>query len=78
MVKVKFFITAMLSVSLLAGCSSTKVSKNSDDPGKIQIVAAENFYGEVAKAVGGDLVEVISILNRPDMDPHDFEPTPQV
>jgi zinc/manganese transport system substrate-binding protein len=75
MIKFKFLITTILSVSLLAGCSSTKVS---DVPGKIQIVAAENFYGEVAKAVGGDLVEVISILNSPDMDPHDFEPTPQV
>jgi zinc/manganese transport system substrate-binding protein len=73
--KASLLLTAILIVGLLSGCGSTKDSKNS---GKIKIVVAENFYGEVAKAVGGDLVEVISILTSPDMDPHDFEPTPQV
>lgn len=46
------------------------------DGGKIRIVAAENFYGEVAEAVGGDDVEVLSLLTSPDADPHDYEPTP--
>ena len=40
------------------------------------IVAAENFYGEVAAAIGGDHVAVTSILINPDIDPHDFEATP--
>ncbi|NBD24129.1 metal ABC transporter solute-binding protein, Zn/Mn family [Paenibacillus glycinis] len=43
---------------------------------KIAIVAAENFYGEVAEAVGGDYVDVTSLLTSPDADPHDYEPTP--
>jgi zinc/manganese transport system substrate-binding protein len=72
--KASLLLSIVLIVSLVAGCSSAKDSKNS---GKIKIVAAENFYGEVAKAVGGDFVDVISILTSPDMDPHDFEPTPQ-
>lgn len=42
----------------------------------IKIVAAENFYGEVAAAIGGDRVSVDNILTNPDTDPHDFEPTP--
>ena len=42
---------------------------------KIKVVAAENFLGEVVSAVGGDRVEVTSIINNPDADPHDFEPT---
>jgi zinc/manganese transport system substrate-binding protein len=45
---------------------------------KIKISAAENFYGEVARMVGGDRVEVTSILDNPNVDPHDYEPTPDV
>jgi zinc/manganese transport system substrate-binding protein len=46
--------------------------------GKIAIVAAENFYGDVAQQIGGDEVAVTSILNNPDQDPHLFETTPSV
>lgn len=46
--------------------------------GKIAVVAAENFYGGVAQAIGGDRVAVTSILNNPDQDPHLFETTPTV
>jgi zinc/manganese transport system substrate-binding protein len=42
---------------------------------KIKIVAAENFLGEVATSVGGNRVEVTSIITSPDTDPHSFEPT---
>jgi zinc/manganese transport system substrate-binding protein len=42
----------------------------------VPIVAAENFYGEVAAAVGGDRVTVESIIVAPGTDPHDFEPAP--
>jgi zinc/manganese transport system substrate-binding protein len=42
----------------------------------LTVVAAENFYGEVAAAVGGDRVTVENILTNPDTDPHDFEPKP--
>ena len=39
----------------------------------IQIVAAENFYGDVAAQIGGSHVAVTSILSNPDDDPHLFE-----
>lgn len=39
----------------------------------ISIVAAENFYGDVAEQLGGGTVEVASILTNPDQDPHLFE-----
>lgn len=39
----------------------------------VKIVAAENFYGDIAKQLGGDGVDVTSILNNPDQDPHEFE-----
>ena len=48
----------------------------SDKP--IAIVAAENFYGDVAKQIGGSYVSVTSILTNPDQDPHLFEASPSV
>jgi len=39
----------------------------------VRIVAAENFYGDIASQVGGDKVAVTSILSNPDDDPHLFE-----
>jgi zinc/manganese transport system substrate-binding protein len=39
----------------------------------VKIVAAENFYGDVAGQIGGDAVAVTSILSSPDQDPHLFE-----
>lgn len=66
----------ILLVGLLAGCGSNAASDDKSSS-KISIVAAEDFYGEVAKAVGGKHVSVTSIINKPSMDPHDFEATPQ-
>lgn len=43
---------------------------------RTSIVAAENFYGDVAKQIGGPYVAVTSILNSPDQDPHLFELSP--
>jgi zinc/manganese transport system substrate-binding protein len=58
--------------------SVTSPSAQTASTAKIKITAAENFYGEAAKAVGGDRVEVTSILDNPSVDPHDYEPTPDV
>ena len=45
---------------------------------RIAIVAAENFYGDVAAQIGGPDVTVHSILTNPDQDPHLFEASPSV
>ena len=39
----------------------------------VRIVAAENFYGDIARQLGGPHVQVTSILSKPDQDPHLFE-----
>jgi zinc/manganese transport system substrate-binding protein len=39
----------------------------------LRIVAAENFYGDIARQIGGGEVAVTSILTNPDQDPHEFE-----
>jgi zinc/manganese transport system substrate-binding protein len=38
----------------------------------INIVAAENFYGTIARQIGGNKVAVQSIINNPNADPHLF------
>lgn len=38
----------------------------------VQIVAAENFYGNVAAQIGGPNVSVTSIMSNPNQDPHLF------
>lgn len=42
----------------------------------VNIVAAENMYGEVAKELAGPYVNVVNILSNPNQDPHLFTTTP--
>lgn len=44
----------------------------------IPVVAAENFYGDIALQLGGPTVAVSSVLANPDVDPHLFEASPAV
>ncbi len=46
--------------------------------GPVPVVAAENFYGDIAQQVGGPGVKVTSVLSNPDQDPHLFEASPSV
>jgi zinc/manganese transport system substrate-binding protein len=39
----------------------------------VRIVAAENFYGDVARQIAGPAAQVASVLRNPDADPHLFE-----
>ena len=65
----------MLLAILAVACSTSAKSGSNQ---KIQVVATVDFYGEVAKAVGGDQVSVQSIIDNPAIDPHDYEPTTKV
>jgi zinc/manganese transport system substrate-binding protein len=69
-------LATALAGLVLAGCAVAAA----DGPGRrgdgrIQVVAAENMWGSVAAQVGGDRVDVASIIDSPDADPHDYEPT---
>ncbi len=46
--------------------------------GIIRVVAAENFYGDVALMLGQPYVQVTSVLMNPASDPHLYSPTPDV
>jgi zinc/manganese transport system substrate-binding protein len=68
-------LVAALAAALLAGCGSGSSATSSS--GKLNVVAAEDFWGSIAAQLGGDRVEVSSIVANPAADPHDYEPTPE-
>ena len=41
----------------------------------VHVVAAENVWGSIAAQLGGDRVQVTSVITNPGTDPHDYEPT---
>ena len=45
--------------------------------GTISVVAAENFYGDIAQQLGAGHVSVVSILSDPNIDPHEYESSVQ-
>jgi zinc/manganese transport system substrate-binding protein len=66
---------ALVGAAALAGCGSgLQPSGGSRD---VSVVAAENFWGDVAAQVGGDHVRVTSIISDPNTDPHTYETDPQ-
>src|SRR3954466_12379963 len=68
-----FLVVAVAVV--VGGCSSGKSSTATSTDGRIHVVAAENVWGSIAAQLGGDRVTVKSIIDNPDTDPHDYEPT---
>jgi zinc/manganese transport system substrate-binding protein len=56
----------------LTGCATSSASSDSGD-GKVRVVASTNVYGSIVETIGGDHVDVTSILNDPSQDPHSFE-----
>ena len=64
---------ALAAVALLAACGSAPAPPPPAGP---SIVASTDVYGAVAKAVGGDDVQVTSLVRSAAADPHEYEPTP--
>jgi zinc/manganese transport system substrate-binding protein len=64
----------VLSAALVAGCGAAGSGQGASS-GKLSVVAAEDFWGSIAAALGGKQVEVTSIITNPSADPHEYEPT---
>ena len=54
------------------GCADPKVGTIG---GKVRVVAAENFWGSIARQLGGAHAQVQSLIVNPAQDPHSYEPT---
>lgn len=61
---------------VLTGCS-TPTYTSEPEPGtpRVQLVASTNVYGSLAEQIGGDRVEVTSIITSLTQDPHSYEAT---
>ncbi|WP_413600096.1 metal ABC transporter solute-binding protein, Zn/Mn family [Curtobacterium sp. Curtsp57] len=57
----------------LTGCATSSASTNDSGDDTIKVVASTNVYGSLVETIGGDHVDVTSILNDPSQDPHSFE-----
>lgn len=67
-------LLAILALAPLAGCGRSSPGP-SGSSGKLDVVAAEDFWGSIAAQLGGDRVQVRSIVSNPAADPHDYEPS---
>src|SRR6478672_6602840 len=67
-------LSFLLGLLLVAGLTLALRGSNSSSGGKLDVVAAENFYGNMVSQIGGSHVAVTSILSDPNADPHLFEP----
>jgi zinc/manganese transport system substrate-binding protein len=54
------------------GCADPQVGTIG---GKVRVVAAENFWGSIARQLGGAHAQVQSLIVNPAQDPHSYEPT---
>jgi zinc/manganese transport system substrate-binding protein len=75
MIGLRTLVVAALFTAIVlvgAGCGrSTAAAKTSG----LRVVAAENFWGSIASQLGGNRVQVTSVITSPATDPHDYEPT---
>lgn len=62
-----------ISVFLLSACVSSSPTSPSTSSKVLNVVAAENFYGNIVQQLGGSRVAVVSILSDPNADPHEYE-----
>lgn len=63
------------SALVLAGCAGTAPGDDAAADGRLSVVASTNVYGQIAAEVGGDLIDVTSIVTNESQDPHSFEPS---
>jgi zinc/manganese transport system substrate-binding protein len=67
-------VAMIVAVALgLSGCGSDDNDGGDGSGSSIGIVASTNVWGDVAEQVGGDAVEVTSIVSDSDQDPHSYE-----
>jgi zinc/manganese transport system substrate-binding protein len=65
----------VLGAAGMAGCDKSDPGGSTGAGGRLRVVAAENFWGSIAAQLGGDRVDVSSIIVNPSTDPHSYEPS---
>jgi zinc/manganese transport system substrate-binding protein len=69
-------VAALGTLLAAAACATTAPGATTPKSTHIvRVVAAENFWGSLAKQLGGSHADVTAIITNPNSDPHDYEPT---
>ena len=68
-------LAVVVSAGAVAGCGGSSGVATAGSSGRLQVVAAENFWGSIASQLGGEKVAVQSIIVNSNTDPHSYEPT---
>jgi ABC-type Zn uptake system ZnuABC Zn-binding protein ZnuA len=72
----RIILTAVLAAVLAGGCSTSKPADfAAGTEGRLRVVATTTQVADFAANVGGDRVQVTSLL-KPNLDAHDYEPSP--
>jgi zinc/manganese transport system substrate-binding protein len=68
----------LLAASAVVGLAAALTGCGGGAPtgGRLQVVAAENFWGSIASQLAGSKANVTSIIVNPDTDPHSYDATP--
>lgn len=71
------FIIGLIVIVVGLAVIGLKAKPQPTSNNNIQIVAAENFYADIASQLGGNHVSVLGILSDPNADPHEYESSVQ-
>jgi len=69
-------ILMLFTISLSLSSCSTPPTQTSQPSATLKVVATTTLVGDVVQQVGGDLIDLTTLLT-PGIDPHTFQPTPQ-
>jgi zinc/manganese transport system substrate-binding protein len=66
-------IIALVALVAVVGGGCSASGGKPDVAGVVKVVAAENFWGDIARQIGGTHADVTSIISDPSADPHQYE-----
>jgi zinc/manganese transport system substrate-binding protein len=69
-------IDGLVAFAMAISTAQAQPAESAAPTKPVTVAAAENFYGDIARQIGGAQVAVTSILTNPDQDPHEFEASP--
>ncbi|MBA8826625.1 zinc/manganese transport system substrate-binding protein [Saccharopolyspora lacisalsi] len=70
-------VATLITTALAVTSCASGGSSDSSGSDKLKIVTSTSMWGSVAKAVGGDAVEVEPVISNDEADPHSYKSTPR-
>ena len=67
---------ALVAVASAAALFAGPIRPAGSAPDKVTVAAAEDFWGSLARQLGGERADVTSLIADPAVDPHDYEVKP--